>query len=62
MARLFAILNSQLENLNSGTYLSMWFRTLMKVSCASSYAVARSRTIRMRRENTGRSYRRMSSR
>ena len=33
IATLFAILNSQLENLNSGLYLSMWFRTLMKASC-----------------------------
>ena len=55
MATLLAILKSQLENLNSDRYLSMWFRTLMNVSCARSSAVALSRTMRKTSENTGRS-------
>src|SRR5665213_1586489 len=40
----------------------MLLSTLMKVSCARSSAISRSRTIRKISENTGRSYRRTSSR
>ena len=62
MAMLLAILKSQLENLNSGLYLSMLFRTLMKASWERSSAVAVSRTMRKISVKTGRSYRRTSSR
>src|ERR1041385_2884466 len=62
MATLLAILNSQLESLNSGRYRSMWLRTFTKVSCARSSASSRSRTMRKINEKTGRSYRRTSSR
>ena len=55
IATLLAILNSQLENLNSGLYLSMWLRTLTKLSCARSSAASRSRTMRYTIEKTGRS-------